>query len=247
MDRESTFLRRMISAYAKAATDRLYSEDFWPQSVESARKVQELLEARPPARILDLACGTGAVTVALALKGFSMTAVDCTPAMLDVARRMAAVKGVSVEWRCEDMRDLSCTEVFDYVLIRDVVFGIFESQQEDADLIRRIALALKADGRCFFEVYNKEFALSHGVENGYFHDERVDRFTTREQSGIQSVTLYSHDEWRSLLATHGLKITKMDGWNWKGDPGPPPWRADYIVATKGDPQRTESRTCAVAQ
>ncbi|HUU58089.1 MAG TPA: hypothetical protein VMZ50_00985, partial [Phycisphaerae bacterium] len=104
---------------------------------------------------------------------------------------------------------------------------------EDRDLIRRIARALKAGGRCLLEVYNKEFALQHGVERTLFYDESVDRFVAEaSKSLLTGMKLYSREEWESMLGAHGLRITKRDGWNYQRDPNPPPWRADLIVAQK---------------
>jgi len=223
----------MIAGYTKGTNDAAYSDERWPQYVRLAKKFARLLEARPPARILDLACGTGVVTTALALRGFEMTGIDCTPAMLDVARRMSKQKGAAVTWVCADMREFSYVDEFDCVLLWDVIFGVFEKEGEDEDLIARIARALKPGGRCLFEVYNKEFALAHGVENRYFYDEISGRFVSRgPEPAWNSLRLYAHNEWERMLRAHGLEIVKMDGWNWRGDPMPPPWRADYIVAQK---------------
>src|SRR5690348_11666292 len=43
----------------------------------------------PPARVLDLACGTGRILLALAASGYACTGVDASPAMLAVARDRA--------------------------------------------------------------------------------------------------------------------------------------------------------------
>lgn len=227
------FVDKVIAAYASEDDYGAYSDDRWPSAVRIADQVVSLLEAEPPARILDLACGSGASTSALALKGFDVTGMDCVPARIDVARRMSQQKGAVVQWLCEDMRRLDSKEKFDCVCLRDVMFGVFEAAEEDQDLVRRIAAALKPGGRCLFEVYNREFALEHGVERRLFLDRVSGRFVAREpERGGLSVRLYSHEEWREMLGRAGLGIMKMDGWRWPQDPEPPPWRADFIVAQK---------------
>jgi SAM-dependent methyltransferase len=233
MAQDTSFLQRVIATYASAANDKSYSEQMWPLMQDGADQTISLLDARPSARILDLACGCGSVTTALSLKGFEVTGVDCTPASLDIARRMSAQKGACVEWVCQDMRTLEYKAQFDNVCLRDVIFGIFETRDEDLDLIRRIGAALKPGGRCLFEVYNKEFALQHGVEGSLFYDQSVDRFVRRgdDRKGL-SLRLYSHDEWEHMLGRKGLRIIRTDGWKWQKDPPPPPWRADLIVAQK---------------
>jgi ubiquinone/menaquinone biosynthesis C-methylase UbiE len=59
------------------------------------------VQPRPGDRILDLACGTGIVArlVAQRLKGQAQVAgLDLNPAMIEVARQMAAREGVEIEW-----------------------------------------------------------------------------------------------------------------------------------------------------
>lgn len=234
MTQEPTYMQKVIEVFSKANNDHSYSDQWWPSHAQAAVDVECRLEAHPPARILDLACGMGASTAALALRGYDVTGIDCTPLRIDIARRKAQEKGATVQWLCQDMRQIAYTGEFDYVLLRDVIFGIFETEQEDRDLIRRMALALKPGGRCLLEVYNKEFSLSHGVEDHIFYDERLDRFIPRGSPyGLATgIKLYSHDQWRDMLAAHGLSIVKWDGWKHQRDPDPPPWRADIIVAEK---------------
>jgi SAM-dependent methyltransferase len=53
--------------------------------------------------VLELACGTGRLTVALARDGHAATGLDQAPSMLAEARRRAAEAGVAVAWVQADM------------------------------------------------------------------------------------------------------------------------------------------------
>lgn len=236
MEDRPEFLDRVRQHYTRGAQkiqDTMFAEPGWPHMVKLSDRLEAWLEAQPPQTILDLACGTGAPTVALALKGYSVTGLDLTPAMLDIARKGAAAKGAALTWICGDMRSIDYQEVFDHVMLRDVIFGVLETRQEDADLIRRMAIATKTGGRCLFEVYNKQFAMLHGIEGTLFYDASRDAFVPRDEKvDFAEMRLYCMEEWEQMLGHCGLRILKLDGWKWKKDPEPPPWRADIIVAQK---------------
>lgn len=65
---------------------------------------KELIRSTPPwdgVEFLDLGCGTGAVTREVAASGVSaasMTGVDMTAGMLDVARKKAEKAGIKADW-----------------------------------------------------------------------------------------------------------------------------------------------------
>jgi SAM-dependent methyltransferase len=218
-----------------------FSDEFRPKIRMQVDKIAALLDCRPPAKVLDLACGTGSTTIELANRGYDVIGLDCTPAMLEVARQMSAREKVDVHWVQGDMRQMDYEDEMDYVLLRDVVFGICETEEEDRLILHNISRALRPGGRCLLEVYNKSFAQSRGIENRFAYDPVSDRFVVRPEARqdreggdeISAVRLYSDEEWQRMLAAEDLSITARDGWNWQGDPAPPPWRADFIVAQKG--------------
>jgi SAM-dependent methyltransferase len=57
-------------------------------------------------RVLDLACGTGSAALMFAEAGCNVTAVDCSPAMLEIARRTAHCVGHNVTFVQADVRDV---------------------------------------------------------------------------------------------------------------------------------------------
>lgn len=63
------------------------------------------VEALEPGRALDLACGEGRNAVWLAEKGWRVTAVDFSDVALAKAERLAASRGVEIEWVLADVLD----------------------------------------------------------------------------------------------------------------------------------------------
>lgn len=60
----------------------------------------------PTELVLDLACGTGKLTLLLREQGYDMTGIDISENMLAVAREECYKRGISdVLWLCQDMTD----------------------------------------------------------------------------------------------------------------------------------------------
>jgi SAM-dependent methyltransferase len=56
-----------------------------------------------PGRAIDLACGEGRNALWLAARGWQVTAVDFAEAGVDKGRRLAAERGLVVDWRVQDL------------------------------------------------------------------------------------------------------------------------------------------------
>ena len=67
------------------------------------------LDPRQRLPVLELGCGTGRISLALAGAGFQVVAVDSSPGMLEVCRKHAEEGGVGTRIKCvqADMRELS--------------------------------------------------------------------------------------------------------------------------------------------
>jgi len=78
----------------------------------------------PPARILDLGCGTGSLSVLLAELGHNVHGVDLSPRMLDLAAAKAERHGVRVALGEGDAGDPPVAGPFDVVLSRHVLWAL---------------------------------------------------------------------------------------------------------------------------
>lgn len=67
--------------------------------------------------VLDVACGEGRNAMWLAERGWRATGVDFSPVALEKARRLAAARGVDVEWVEADVRSWHPDRSFDLVAI----------------------------------------------------------------------------------------------------------------------------------
>ena len=104
--------------------------------------VQEI-EGLEPGRALDIAAGEGRNAIWVASRGWMVTAVDFSPVAIEKARRLAAERGVDVEWIVADVVDYAPgTEVFDLA----VVFYLHLVASEMRKVLGRVAAALRRGG-----------------------------------------------------------------------------------------------------
>src|SRR5262249_50445259 len=64
--------------------------------------------------ILDCACGIGTQAIGLAMKGYRVEGRDPSPASIGRASREAAVRGLTANFRIDDMRNLSTAALGGY-------------------------------------------------------------------------------------------------------------------------------------
>ena len=94
---------------------------------------------RPPARVLDLGCGSGVFTNILAKRGFSAIGVDISPAMV----RRAQVKYPAVEFAVGDAEKLPFPDgSFDGVLLS----GLLHHFPDPSACLNEVRRVLKAGG-----------------------------------------------------------------------------------------------------
>ncbi|WP_327326533.1 class I SAM-dependent methyltransferase [Ensifer adhaerens] len=102
--------------------------------------------------ILDLGCGTGMLTTALAETGKRVVGIDPAAAMLDVARQRPG--GDRVRWVEGDGRTIRLGETFDMVLLSGHAFQVFLTRQDQLAALRTIAAHLSPEGRFIFDSRN---------------------------------------------------------------------------------------------
>ncbi|MFC4822219.1 bifunctional 2-polyprenyl-6-hydroxyphenol methylase/3-demethylubiquinol 3-O-methyltransferase UbiG [Dokdonella ginsengisoli] len=105
------------------------------------------------ARALDVGCGGGLLSEALARAGAAVTAIDLASGVLDVARLHLHESGLSVDYReisVEALAEESPAE-FDVVTCMEML----EHVPDPASVIRACATLLKPGGRLFLSTLNR--------------------------------------------------------------------------------------------
>jgi SAM-dependent methyltransferase len=106
----------------------------------------------PAQQILDLACGGGRHSLAMARHGAEVTGLDVGPAAIAAARRRAARAGLSATFVQGDVRHLAFEAAFDAVTL---LFGCFtEMTRDDAQAcLHGVAHSLRPGGWFVLDVF----------------------------------------------------------------------------------------------
>ena len=113
------------------------------------------------ASVLDVGCGGGLLSEALAKEGAEVTAIDLAPELVKVARLHGLESGVKVDYRVQSVEDLAAERpgAFDAVTCMEML----EHVPDPAAILRACATLLKPGGRLFVSTLNRTpaaFALA---------------------------------------------------------------------------------------
>ena len=105
-------------------------------------------------RVLDLACGTGRFSMALAEAGLTVTGGALSANMLDRARLSTEARGLSIDFVALDMREFDLGgQTFDTVMIAANSLLHLPTHAEFAGFFNSVAKHLAPQGRLLFDVF----------------------------------------------------------------------------------------------
>jgi 2-polyprenyl-3-methyl-5-hydroxy-6-metoxy-1,4-benzoquinol methylase len=104
--------------------------------------------------VLEVACGSGLVTIPLAAQGLDVTGVDIAQPMLDHARKKAEAQGLPVHWVEADARSFDLGTQFRFIFITGNAFQAFLRREDQEALLNSVKRHLLPDRTFAFETRN---------------------------------------------------------------------------------------------
>lgn len=116
------------------------------------RFITETITVDSP-RILDVGCGGGILSEALAKAGAQVTGIDLSKASIDAARRHALQEGLSIEYQVISAEEIAQAQPgsFDVVTCMEML----EHVPEPEKIVAACAQALRPGGLAFFSSINR--------------------------------------------------------------------------------------------
>lgn len=138
--------------------------------------------------VLELACGTGRVTIPIAKLGFPVTGLDIVPGILAQARSKSA--GLPVRWIEGDARTFDLRERFRLIFLTGNAFQAFVTHAEQAAVLQRVHAHLDTEALFAFETRNPLFP----------------NLKTREGFFVTLETLGEEVRWPSYINADGYEV-----------------------------------------
>lgn len=122
---------------------------------------------------LDLACGTGNLTVHIGKKFVSTTAVDLSQYMLTKAEEKLREQRIRAKLMCQNMCDFNLRKTFDLITCALDSTNYILKEDDLRNYFKCVYNHLKEDGIFIFDI-NSEFKLTHILGNNVFNFDSED-------------------------------------------------------------------------
>lgn len=183
--------------------------------------------------VLDAACGAGRHSVALAQKGYNITAFDLSKSLLKIGKNNSRKLGLKIDFLCSDIRNVALAAKFNLIINLFTSFGYFDSDEENFQFLCNSKELLQNDGYFVLDYLNKNEVVDNLVpetrrnykgktylEKRFISKGRVIKEIIINGNGehnnyIESVRLYSYEEIITAFENSGFLIRNIFG-NYKG-------------------------------
>ena len=249
-----------MGGYADFAAfyDRLTDDVGYPQRADY---IAELLMEHGMKKgiVLDLACGTGSLTLELSKRGYEMIGVDASPDMLCAAQEKCAQAGAEVLFLCQPMEALDLYGTVNAAVCTLDSLNHITDPDTLREVLRRVSLFLEPGGLFVFDVNtpykHREVLGNHTFvyvleglycvwQNAYcakdtsveilldFFEEKADGSYTRygEQFAERA---YSHEELCAFAQAAGLTLAGYYEEMTRTPPHADTERAIYVMKKEG--------------
>ena len=104
--------------------------------------------------VLEIACGSGLVTIPVAAQGLDVSGVDLSRPMLEHARKKAEAQHLNIRWVEADARSFNLGTQYKFIYLTGNAFQAFLLREDQETLLASVKKHLAPDGIFAFETRN---------------------------------------------------------------------------------------------
>jgi SAM-dependent methyltransferase len=175
-----------MSVFKKYASyyDSLYQNKDYEKECDFLSVIFKKYSAKPVHSILDVGCGTGTHDLVLDNRGYTVTGIDLSPEMVDIAKGKIKDKKTQLDFFQGDARNFNLNKKFDTVVS---MFAVLSYQAKNEDIISSFKCArqhLDKGSLFIFDIWFGPAVLVQKPSN---------RFNLLERNGERIVRLTTPD------------------------------------------------------
>lgn len=178
----------------------------------------DALGLEPGMCVLDVGCGPGRHSLALARRGIGTHGIDLSPEFVALAREAADAEQLPATFAVGDVRTLDTTGYDAAICLCQGGFGLLGGA-EDPAVLERIAASVRPGGAVAVSAFSAFFALHHlepGEDFDLVHGVVHEVATLRAQSGEERAfdlwtTCFTPREMELLARAAGLEAVAVHG------------------------------------
>lgn len=204
--------------------DRLapyYAQFTDPELIEMYEEM--ILKHTKTGSVIDLGCGTADLSIALAKKGFHVTATDISEDMLDRANHNAVMNDVSIRFFIHDILE-PLNQVYDVLLMTSDVINYIHTPEDVQTVFTQISSAMQKGSIFLFDFIHAQYMERiHNHSQDILLEDELLQWQVRKTNvpyQIQHTLRFGNDEdkhiqtsfpaklYRKLLKDADLVVTK---------------------------------------
>jgi ubiquinone/menaquinone biosynthesis C-methylase UbiE len=135
--------------------------------------------------VLELACGTGRISIPIAKKGIEIVGLDFSVQMLEQAKRNSEKNHLDLEWIEADMTNFNLNREFSLILMPAAALNWVLENSSIKNCLSCVKGHLKQDGRFIFNVFNPNLEI---LQRDPSHKYEMDKYPDPNGEGTIVVT-----------------------------------------------------------
>lgn len=198
--------------------DLIYDPDIYDgmnTHIDDLRFYKRWMPKNKDARILELCCGTGRLTIPIAKDGYDICGVDHTSSMLEKAKEKASEAGLEVEFIEADIRSLDLRRKYDLIFIP---FNSIHHLYQNEDLFKAfdaIKNHLKPGGLFLMDCFNPniQYMVEHEkktIEVAKYITKDRRKVLIKQSMRYESTTQINRIEWQYFINGEFDSIQNLD-------------------------------------
>jgi len=152
--------------------------------------------------VLDIACGTGGHAIEMAQRGYDVTAIDKSQDMINIAREKAEKAGVTIDFDCIDVNDLSSIGEFQAAYCLGYTFLYMTNYADVVEFFTTVHEVLSPQGVFLLDFINGWSLIEEFHRDKFVYQHEGTTIFQFEQATLKKRERVKHIEFYYLIDHH---------------------------------------------